>query len=245
MNLNKTIAWVTSALVLVVAIISFILSYHALREMAFANGLAGQLSYLWPLLVDLSMIVFSLCVVTAHLYGETVWKQWLLVGLYTITTCGFNWLHAPDTWIAHTVAIVPPVSLFFSFELLMSQLKNGVKRSQKITTLTAWDNALAIAQKGFDDLREQTTKALEEKETQLDALGEQHQAEIQERNNALEELANRLEIAANPVAHRRQMVYQARQGEQPTPFRVLAEEWNVSEQTIKNDMAHWSNGAGK
>lgn len=235
MNLNKTIAWVTSALVLVVAIISFILSYHALREMAFANGLTGHLSYLWPLLVDLSMIVFSLCVVTAHLYSETVWKQWLLVGLYTITTCGFNWLHAPDTWIAHTVAIVPPVSLFFSFELLMSQLKNGVKRSQQQATLTAWDNALAIAQKGFDDLREQTAKALEEKDNQLAIAARDH-------TDALAELTKALEIASDPVAHRRQMVYQARQGEHPTPFRVLAEEWNVSEQTIKNDMAHWSNG---
>lgn len=227
MNLNKTIAWLTSSLVLIIAIISFIISYHALREVATRGGQTGQLSYLWPLLIDLSMIVFSLCVVTAHLYSESVWKQWVLVGLYTIATCAFNWLHAPDNWLAHAVAIVPPVSLFFSFELLMSQLKNGVKRSQTQATLSAWENALAIAQQGFDDLREQTAKALEQ------------------RDNTINDLTKALEIASNPVAYRRQMVYQARQGEQPVSYKVLAEEWNVSEQTIKNDITHYQNGVAK
>lgn len=229
MNLNKTIAWVTSALVLVVAIISFALSYHALQGVASVNGLNGWLSFIWPLLVDFSLVVFSLCVVSAHLYSETTWKQWVLVSISTGLTVFYNALYAYPEMIlplAQRLLIIglPPVMLFFSFELLMSQLKSSVKRSQQQATLTAWDNALAIAQKGFDELAEQTAKALEEKD------------------NLLAELTKALEIASDPVAHRRQMVYQARQGEHKTPYNVLAEEWHVSEQTIKNDMAHYPNG---
>lgn len=134
--MTKLIAWLTSLLVLIVAIISFTLSYHALYGMAAANGLSGYLPYLWPLLIDFGLVVFSLCVVTAHLYSESTWRQWLLVGLSTIATCTYNYLHAPDNLIAQSIAVIPPVMLFFSFELLMMQLKNSIKRTELTNTAT-------------------------------------------------------------------------------------------------------------
>lgn len=126
--MTKRIAYLTSILVLIVAAMSFILSYHALQGMALNYGIPPSLSYIWPLLVDFALVVFSLCVVTAHLYSESTWRQWSLVGLATILTCGYNYLHAPNNLIAQSIAVVPPVMLFFSFELLMMQLKNSIKR---------------------------------------------------------------------------------------------------------------------
>lgn len=126
--MTKQIALLTSILVLIVAAMSFALSYHALQGMALTYGLPTSLSYIWPLLIDFALVVFSLCVVTAHLYSESTWRQWALVGLATGLTCSYNYLHAPDNLIAQSIAVVPPVMLFFSFELLMMQLKNSIKR---------------------------------------------------------------------------------------------------------------------
>lgn len=222
--MNKLITGANILLVILVAIGSFTLSYSALSDLASKNGYAEWRAYVLPLVIDIGMLAFGLAVVHAHLHGTNPLRRRLLNILYTLATTIFNLAHAPNTLLAHSLAIIPPLTLFFTFEVLMAMIEHNIKSKQQQATLAAWDNALAIAQKGFDDLREQTAKALEEKD------------------NALAELTKALEIASDPVAHRRQMVYQARQGEQPTPFRVLAEEWNVSEQTIKNDMAHWSNG---
>jgi len=124
----KVISVVTALLVFLLAIGSFALSYNALQDMAVKNGITGWLSYVWPLLIDASLIVFSLAVVNAHLQSESTVKQWLLVGLYTIGTVAFNVLHAPDNLQSRVVAAIAPVSLFFSFELLMSQLKSSVQK---------------------------------------------------------------------------------------------------------------------
>lgn len=124
----KVISVVTACLVFLLALGSFALSYNALQDMAIRNGITGRLSYIWPLLIDASLIVFSLAVVNAHLQSESTFKQWCLVGVYTIGTVTFNVLHAPANLQSQVVAAIAPISLFFSFELLMSQLKNSVQK---------------------------------------------------------------------------------------------------------------------
>ncbi len=116
---NKTISITTATLVFLVAIGSFSLSYSALRDVAIQNGIDESLAYIWPLLVDFSMIVFSLSVVNAYLQSETTWKQWGLVGVYTIATVSFNVAHAPHDLQAQVVAAIAPVSLFFSFAICL------------------------------------------------------------------------------------------------------------------------------
>ena len=134
--MTKYIAPVTSILVLIIAAMSFVLSYHALQTLSAANGMPYYLSLIWPLLIDFSLVVFSLCVVTAHVHGDSTWRQWSLVGVSTVATCVYNYLHAPNTLIAQSIAVVPPIMLFFSFELLMMQLKNSIKRQSVTQVLT-------------------------------------------------------------------------------------------------------------
>lgn len=131
--MTKAITILTAILVAIVALMAFTLSYYTLQEVALSNGIPLLLSYIWPLLIDFSLVVFSLTVVTANLHNETTWKQWTLVGVYTIATIFFNTLHAWPTLLPLLaskilVTCVPPLSLFFSFELLMNQLKNSVIR---------------------------------------------------------------------------------------------------------------------
>ena len=177
--MTKLIAYLTSILFSLVAIGSFALSYNALRAIAIANGIPDNwLGDIWPLLVDVSLVVFSLAVVTAHLYSESTRKQWMLVTIYTIATVMFNMLHAPDNLLARVIAAIPPVSLFFIFELLMEQLKNSVTRSsQPVNIMLTTDNIEQVTNINYTDAvptdnqvttRRQQVATLKGKTTQAD-----------------------------------------------------------------------------
>jgi len=152
---HRIISLITALLVAAVALGSFAISYNALYDMAIRNGIVGPLAYVWPLLVDMSMIVFSLSVVNAYLHAETTWRQWGLVIIYTIATIAFNVLHAPSNLQARVIAAIAPVSLFFSFEILMSQLRSGVKRSTLFYSIGQLEHELEQKRSNFDTRLEQ------------------------------------------------------------------------------------------
>src|SRR3990172_9297604 len=129
--MTKLIAWLTAGLVFLIAIGSFILSYNALYQVALSNGINIQLAYIWPLLVDAPLVVFSLCAIVAYLHTESTWQLWLLVAGYVIATMLFNIIHAYPQLLTPLatriiVTCVPPLSLLLSFEVLMTQLKNSI-----------------------------------------------------------------------------------------------------------------------
>lgn len=211
--MTKYIAWLTSVLVLIVAAMSFALSYYALQGMALAYGIPPALSYIWPLLVDFALVVFSLCVVTAHLYSESTWRQWALVGLATGLTCGYNYLHAPDNLIAQSIAVVPPVMLFFSFELLMMQLKNSIKRQGLQSSATE----LGLLVEGYNSELNQLQAKLTQVSQQLNDVQKQSQ-----------------KVSDDTTLGRRERVKQMK-GEGVTQ-RQMAELLGVSISTVRNDI---------
>ena len=73
-NLYTLISTITALLVALLALGALVLSYNALRGVAVAYGLAGWQSYIWPLLLDFALVVFSLAVVRNALLRErTLW----------------------------------------------------------------------------------------------------------------------------------------------------------------------------
>lgn len=234
------LAWVTSALVLLITLISFVISYNALRDLNQQYGISGQLagfdlSYLWPLLIDFSLLVFSLCVVTAHLYSESTWRQWSLVAGYTIATIAVNTVHVwpellPVTAIKVAIAVIPPVSLFFSFETLMGQLKASIKRQNQQQVATGYTAALQQAQAGFVELMQQ-----------VEDIKAQHIMATQAKDSQLAELQQRLEVALDPVTSRRNSIlsliqtHRAEFGTEPTQG-YLAEQTGYSIATIRTDL---------
>jgi len=169
MKANKVIAATTAALVFLVALGSFALSYNALRDYAVKNGIPGNLAYIWPLLIDFALIVFSLSVVNAYLQSEKTYKQWGLVGIYTLATIGFNIAHAPGNLAAQIVAAVAPVSLFFSFELLMGQLKTGVKGQGLTRNIEQLEQDLNARRSTVQTIDQQ----IEQRRSTLERLNEQ------------------------------------------------------------------------
>lgn len=168
------------ALVGLVATGAFVLSYASLRQTALAYGVQHNLTWIWPLLVDFALIVFSLAVVRANLKGEGVLWPWLLVGLYTAGTIAFNILHAPDNLTARIVAIVAPVSLFLSFETLMAMLKAEVRRGSLVLSIAQITAKLSELE-GFyqgqkDKLESELGSLIGQLESQLAGLNEEVEA---------------------------------------------------------------------
>jgi hypothetical protein len=123
----------------------------------------------------------------------------------------------------------------------MGQLKSSIKRQQQIATIAGYDSALSLAQQGFVDLMQQ-----------VEIIKAQHLADMDRRDKALEvdrithssELSNlqqQLDIALDPIAHRRNNIlsltqhYMAEFGQEPTQG-YLAEQTGYSVQTIRGDL---------
>ena len=139
----KIIQWATALLVAIVATIAFVLSYNALWDTALSSPvIPDDLAWLWPLILDLSLVTFSLLVVNAKLQNESTRWGWTLVGVYTMATVIFNIVHASpelvqeyQTIVNWTIAVMAPIGLFFAFESLMGQLGRTVKRVGVVTSI--------------------------------------------------------------------------------------------------------------
>lgn len=134
--MQRAINYSSAFLVFLLAVGAFVLSYSALYDVAAAYGLPPKLAWIWPLLVDFALIVFSLAVVRASSQGESTWWPWALVGLFTVATIAFNLIHSRPEYVAWLVAIVPPVALILSFETLMAMLRGSAKRAGAIQSIT-------------------------------------------------------------------------------------------------------------
>jgi len=123
---SKTISKIAAVLVFMLALSAFILSFSALRDLAQQHGIAYPVLY--PLIIDGFVVVASLSVLRNSLNGQRTWYPWLLVATSTIVSIVFNIIHAEMELISQIVASIPPAALFFSFELLMQQVKTDVQK---------------------------------------------------------------------------------------------------------------------
>jgi uncharacterized protein YerC len=243
----KIISITTAGLVLSIALGSFVLSYNALREVALTNGVSSNLSYIWPLLIDASLIVFSLATVNAYLQIESVWKQWTLVGIYTIATTTFNVLHAPQNIQAQIVAAIAPASLFFSFELLMSQLKNSVSRQGIIDSITQLAQKLENMTQSTQNLSEEITTLTNRREAlkiELKELLAQKKTIKRASDTKIQDtLAKANESKQAQILARREQVSGLLKNEMS--LLDIANELGVSLATIKRDTKEVQNGNGQ
>lgn len=185
------LGWAILGLVSLITLGSFVLSYNALRQVVLAYGYSPMLSYIWPLLLDASLVVFSLAAVRANVLKENRWLPTLFVLLYAASTVFFNILHAPleptagliNLALASSVPTnilvyaIPPISLLLSFELLMLSFRSIADRTLFVESLQdmkvrGQDIEHGISMKK-DDLESRTSDA----EAQLETLWHRVQEE--------------------------------------------------------------------
>lgn len=122
---SKQIADAVTIGLIVICIAAFTLSYSSLAAMGEAHGLPIYLAYLWPLCLDMFMIIGCLTVIRFSFLKEKTIYPWSVVLLTTAASIAFN---VASVWHTHnplTMAmyVVPPLTVFIALELLIMLIK--------------------------------------------------------------------------------------------------------------------------
>ncbi len=165
-RLIKNLTFVVAALVFAIAAGAFVLSYDALYKTGAAHGIPAGKAWLWPLLIDAPLVVFTLALLVAQLTRQSI-KLWAgLVGVYTLATVVFNLSHAQQGALGWLVAVVAPLGLLLTTEALRHLAKTVIERQAAVETLAELNAAVAGARAELDAL----TRQLDAKEQQIGAL---------------------------------------------------------------------------
>lgn len=175
--MNKQIVSILTAtvaiLVLAIGAGAFVISYDALYAIGQSNGIPTGKAWIWPLLIDAPLIVFTLALLVSQIMQQSA-KLWAsLVILYTLATIGFNLSHAQVTPLGWTVAVVAPVGLLLTTEALRHLAKTIIERQAIVSSMSELSAACEHLVNHHAELEAQADKtnaAIEQKQHQLDVL---------------------------------------------------------------------------
>jgi hypothetical protein len=111
----------SAAGVLVLAAAAFTLSYDALHQLALDSRVRPGLAWMWPVVIDGTIVVALLTVLAAKHATARAGYPWALAGLFSLASVAFNVAHAPDRPVARLVFAMAPVALVLTTHLLMQQ----------------------------------------------------------------------------------------------------------------------------
>jgi hypothetical protein len=112
----------SAAGVIVLAAAAFTLSYDALHQLALDSRVRPALAWLWPVVIDGTIVVALLTVLAAKRAATKAAYPWALAGLFSAASVAFNIAHAPDRPVAQLVFAMAPVALVLTTHLLMQQV---------------------------------------------------------------------------------------------------------------------------
>jgi hypothetical protein len=112
---------VSAAGVLLLAAAAFTLSYDALHQLALDSRVRPGLAWMWPVVIDGTIVVALLTVLAAKRAAASISYPWTLAGLFSLASVAFNIAHAPDRPVAQLVFAMAPVALVLTTHLLMQQ----------------------------------------------------------------------------------------------------------------------------
>ena len=171
-------------LVLAIGAGAFVLSYDALYATGLNNGVPSTKAWIWPLLIDAPLIVFTLALLVSQILRQSA-KLWAsLVILYTLATVGFNLSHAQNTILGWTVAIVAPVGLLLTTEALRHLAKTIIERQAIVSSLSELAAQLDIRRGDLDKLNGQIERAQAHLMDKLNGQIEEISANVQDMNAA-------------------------------------------------------------
>jgi uncharacterized protein YoxC len=198
---TKSIAWMTGALTLLLALFSFILSFNALADLADRHKVS--LPYLFPLVVEAGVVIFSLNALYRSLYGEHARWQWSLILGSSLIAGTFNILHAEPGLVSRTIAAMPSLFLLLSFETFINQIKHAVEHANLIKSIEQLTVEHQTQQAELDSL-------LKQKQQELDTLVQSKQAELDQLNSQADKLTQSIEQSQTTLADLKQEIKQAK-----------------------------------
>ena len=129
------IFWAVAIAVSLIALGSFSLSFIALYELATGNGIPALLGWIWLLIVDLSMVIYTAAILVAQLQRRGARLPIGLTIFYAVVTVTGNILHAPPTPLGWFVASLPPLSLILGTEMLRAMGHHIILHKGRVSTL--------------------------------------------------------------------------------------------------------------
>ncbi len=196
------IFWLVAALVAAIALGSFALSYNALLALAIANGIPGRLAWIWPLIVDVSVIVFTGAILVSQLQKRGAKLAIGLTLFYAVVTIVGNVLHAPPSALGWFVASLPPLSLIFATEMLRAMSHHIILQHSAVVTLQQLRKDTEQTSARLATMAAQ----VDAKQRQLDEL--QAAIEAAKTNNVIDFAATMQQSKRQKIVERRQEVFQ-------------------------------------
>jgi hypothetical protein len=166
---RRAAVWLT----LGIAMVSFVLSFTSLRELAAISAWPGWPSWLWPLIIDGTIILATAGIVSLAPYRDQFWNRvflWVVLGAAAWVSVGGNALHA---WLAtgHLIvwmrwgsaglACVPPVALLATTHILAILWRFNPTPPPDLTSRLR-DRALELAVERMDKWEAAAAKMHEE-----------------------------------------------------------------------------------
>jgi Skp family chaperone for outer membrane proteins len=153
-------------LLAIVVHIPFIVSFGALQDLAAENGV--NYPFMFPLMIDLSLIIFNLIALRSSLYGERNRYAWALVVVATTISVLLNVVHASRTPLAMFMASLPPLFILAAFHLVVMCVEQSARRNGVVMTLAKLDQLIAQTRTEHEQLTVQ-------KDTIQDEIGQHHE----------------------------------------------------------------------
>ena len=182
-QIDRWSGWLTA----LVVIIPFIVSYGSLKDLAAANGV--NYPFMYPLMIDLSLIIFNLIALRSSLHGERNLYAWTLVVIATFISVVLNVVHAHRGLLPMFMAALPPLFILAAFHLVVLRIEHSAKRHQVVSTLSHLVKRIKEARAEHDQLSRQIEALKQEAETsheQVAAVREQ----LAQSNGELSRLQN-------------------------------------------------------
>lgn len=114
---NRLALWTAVAGTIFIAIFAFVLSFHALADLARRSGISAAQAWMWPLIVD-GIIVVATVSAVALAGSRASWYPWMMLAAGAAMSVTANAIHAlvaADADVPHglaaSVAAVPPTVL--------------------------------------------------------------------------------------------------------------------------------------
>jgi len=152
---RRSLAFTRIAAVLItvgIGAASFVLSFAALRDLAARAGISERLAWLWPLIVDGTILQATMAVVALAGHRDQDRSRryfWIVLSSSAAVSVGANALHAVirgavplSPWLAAAIAVVAPVSLLASTHGLSLLIRvsgpvDPVRRRSAVATIEA------------------------------------------------------------------------------------------------------------
>lgn len=255
----KQISILTGLLTLTVALFSFTVSFVSLQTLA--QDFKFPIPFLFPLIIEASVIIFSLNALYRYLNQSKTGWQWTLVIFSSILALCFNVFHALDgePQINLTKAIMfglPSLFFLLAFESFLSQIQHITKKRLDFQNASnEVDSLLTLKRKELSSLETDLNEAQGNLKNLLDEISKQredYQTEVKKGLETLENLTSKIENGKAELKQIRSEVKEESKELESNKARLnivlesikggnlkindIAKEFEVSSQTIYNDI---------